>query len=555
MTIKSESGINFSLEELKNIIDSMNVAVFVLDCKSGEMLLANDRLSADIKNSKNHIIGNHFHDVFWTDFNRFIEMLLLETKNNSFYTEIYYWADRNLWGQVSANQMTIRDDLTVMLVTITNISELGKSEYEYKRLAYFDSLLGLPNAKQLELDIATLPSYEDTALIHFDIKQLSMINDLYGWDTGDYLLEQISEWLSSITPPTGHVYRSNDDEFCLLIQRVTLEQAADRANEIIDRFNKPWKQLKEKNNMPLYCWIITEVIYGEPLSHGIRDVLSRSINELKSTKDFLIYDSKMDKMVRDKLLMRQTLVNCLQEDMQGFEVYYQPVVEAKTGQWVGAEALCRWTMPGVGPIAPLVFISEAEDIGLIEEIDTWVLRNAMKNCVEIGLAGKDFFLDVNVSPRRNIDELFLNRLIGYIDNCKFPNSQLNLEITESGKFDFSNDNIESWKKLLEAGITISLDDFGTGYSSFNNLANIPADILKIEKAFLNNIENDEYLQFLLRQMVNLAHTLDMKIITEGVENEQQAKLLKEYGVDFFQGYLFSKPMSYEDFKKKVEYYK
>lgn len=540
---------------LSNVINTMSIAMIGVDRNTGQLVLINDKFCTDVRIKREYLLGKKYTAVLWEQFVHLLDKLIANANKRASQTEIYYWAKRGMWGQINAHNIDFGDNRQTLIISITNITELGKSEYEYKRMVYYDNLLNLPNGRQLEQDIAGVASFDDIALIHFDIKRFSTVNDLYGWDTGDYVLEQIRDWLLATNLPTCRLYRVNDDEFCLLIQNITLRDALARADEVVERFTEPWKQLEGKLTMPLYCTIVMGVVYGEPLKGDIRNLLYRTLSNSNSNDKYTLYDAKMDQEARERLFLRQSLINTVQQDMLGFAVYLQPIVEAKTRRWAGAEALCRWKMPNSDEmVSPLVFISEAEEIGLIEQIDTWVLKTAMSNSIKWGLAGKRYFLDVNVSPKQNVTEIYIKQLMNLIANCNFPTNQLNLEITESNKFDFSNDNLKRWEHLRDAGITISLDDFGTGYSSFNNLMRLPASVLKIEKAFVDNLEHDSYLQYLLQLMVNLAHRLDMQIITEGVETEGQALLLEEYGVDFMQGYLFSKPLSPEDFEANLHKY-
>lgn len=531
---------------LNGVVDTMKVALFALDISTGVILYANEQLCEDIMVRPHDIIGKKYDIVFWDKFINITDKIVAQVEINGHYTEIIHWDERGMWGQVNSHSIKWNDDIEAVIITITNITELGKSEYEYRRMFFYDNLLNIPNGRQLEIDIKQVHSFDDTALIHFDIKRFSTINDLYGWDTGDFLLVQIRDWLLATSFPTSQLYRVSDDEFCLLIQHISLRDAISKVDLVQNRFTSPWRQLDPKKKMPLYCGITMGLVYGEPLGGDIRNLLYRTINHSQSGTNFTLYDASMDKAAREELMMRQSLVNCIYQDMLGFQVVFQPIVEAATGRWAGAEALCRWEMPRAGKISPLVFIGAAEDIGMIDLVDTWVLQTAMISCIQHGLAGKKFFLDVNVSPKQDVNDDYIKNLMGIITDCNFPTNQLNLEITESGKFDASNSNIKRWRTLRESGITVALDDFGTGYSSFNNLVKLPASVIKIEKAFLENIERDEYLQYLLKLMVDLAHTLKMKIVTEGVETQEQADLLKGYGVDYMQGFLFSKPIPIEE---------
>ena len=167
-------------------------------------------------------------------------------------------------------------------------------------------------------------------------------------------------------------------------------------------------------------------------------------------------------------------------------------------------------------------------------------------------AHDEFFLDVNLSPIQLLDENLDAKILDILNRCDYPNNKLSLEITESAQLNFSNHTLEAISRLTRQNIPIALDDFGTGYSSYNSLKNLPASVLKTEKAFLDGVENDEYLQQLLETMVSLAHASGMKMTAEGVETTEQMKLLMDNRVDYVQGYLFSKPLPGEEFEKKLK---
>lgn len=424
-----------------------------------------------------------------------------------------------------------------------------------KRAIYYDHLLDLPNGKKMAEDLASFSAFEHAALIHFDIDTFAGVNELYGWDAGDYLLIQVRDWLLATLRPTSRLYRVKDDAFCLLIRDISLQQAKARAREVLRRFSKPWELPRRDNGFPLFCRIKLGVVYGKTVQGDIRNLLYRTLNAPdRQGRGYVLYDEAMDRQIQKDMRLRQTLINCVQQNMQGFAVHYQPIIEAQTGQWVGAEALCRWTTPQGVAVPPRVFIADAEQLGLIDRVDDWVRHTAMRQCRAWGLTEKTFFLDINLSPTRAVDKVFIKKILAEFRELDYPKNKLNLELTESAKVDFSGPNLKGLCRLNAEGVLLSLDDFGTGYSSFNNLINIPATALKTERAFIKDLETNHYLQYLLQVMVHLAHHVGMKLIAEGVETPAQKELLQAYGVDYMQGYLFSRPLPASAFEKQVGRY-
>jgi EAL domain-containing protein (putative c-di-GMP-specific phosphodiesterase class I) len=213
-------------------------------------------------------------------------------------------------------------------------------------------------------------------------------------------------------------------------------------------------------------------------------------------------------------------------------------------KWVGLEALCRWESPEFGRIPPLVFINIAEQIGVINKLGYWVLDTAIGTCAKLGLSRNDnFFVDVNLSPSQMSDETLINKVLMSLQKHDFPSHCLSLEVTESQDLEESGHMHTTIERLMSLDIKVALDDFGTGYSNFNNLRNLPVRILKTEKHFIDNIATDDYQKFLTKVLVDLAHEARMKLISEGVETVDQMRELLKANADFFQGYLFAKPLS------------
>jgi EAL domain-containing protein (putative c-di-GMP-specific phosphodiesterase class I) len=260
-----------------------------------------------------------------------------------------------------------------------------------------------------------------------------------------------------------------------------------------------------------------------------------------------LYDQEMDSILKKDIELEISLKNSVTDGMKGFDVFFQPIVDPKKGMWQGVEALARWNSPEFGRVPPLIFIKMAEQTGLINTIGQWVLDRAIAVCADLKLHEvEDFFLDVNLSPLQMSDESLVSKVLMSLQKHGFPGCSLALEITESEAVDDGGYSQTIVQRFRTLDIKIALDDFGTGYSNFNNLKLMPVGILKTEKQFIDDIVVDEYQQFLSYVLVELAHAADMKLIAEGVETPEQMMELMKNGADFFQGYLFAKPLSAED---------
>lgn len=542
-------------ERLNKLYDELDIGVMVIAVNGGEILFFNQHVCRNMELDPSDIGDKHYADVFEPDFAALYAKLSLECADDGPHTKIFYWERKMIWEQISARRIVWESEAHAILLNIANVTEVSRSEYEYKQMAYYDRLLRLPNGEKLEEDIRSSPDFDRSVLIHFDLDRFAFINDLYGWEAGDELLRKIRDWLLATLRKSSKLYRTNDDEFCLFIKDISVEAAKERAEEILERFKKPWEISFGKNKVNVYCTLVMGVVYGKHIRGDIRNVLYRTTHASgKKKANYVFYDEEIDAQIQKNVRLHHELINCIKGGMQGFEIYYQPVVAAKSGQWVGAEALCRWKTPAGESVGPGVFMPLVENMGLVGEVDYWVRETSLSQCLSWGLGEKTFFLDMNLSPFQPINEAFIEQFLSMLERIKYPREKLSLEITESTKMEFSENNLKGLRRLRDEGITLALDDFGTGYSTLENLINIPAKALKTERVFIRSLEHDPYFQYLMRIMVDIAHTVDMVLIAEGVETEAQRKLLISYGVDFMQGYLFSRPLSAQQFSRHLHYF-
>jgi PAS domain S-box-containing protein len=525
------------------------VAVLVIGRDNGLIKSVNRRVCRDLGLPAEEIAGQNYRKIFRPEFISVYERLAAGCEDGQEHTVLYYWAEMALWEQISARVIQL-DSRPHTLMSVTQITESARSKYRAESVAYFDNLLKLPNGRKLEEDINELASVETVTLIYLVLERFEDINNLYGWDNGDRLLKQVRDWLLTSETRRAQLYRV-DNGFAVLGRHATLEEAEDRSREILERFSRPWSLPAGANRLSLYCTIKLGIVSGQYVRNEMRNLLLRTIRTAKkSAAGYSVYDEQADREAKRSIRCRDSLITCIFNGMQGFEVRYQPIVELETGRWRALEALCRWTMPDGTEIEPSYFIGLAEHLALIERLDSWVRATAMRQCVALGLDRRDFVLNVNFSPTQSLDDLFIAGLLKSLGETGFPPDKLNLEITESARMNFDEKTITGLRRLKENGIILTLDDFGTGYSSFANLTRVPADSLKTEKLFLDDLVRDRHGQYFMRTLADMAHYLGLKMIAEGVETREQLEVLRGFQVDYAQGYLFSRPLSYEELRQE-----
>lgn len=519
---------------LQALCDQIDVAMMVLDTKSGIILFLNSQVPDTLGGTKHDYQGKNFREVFSTEFTRHYIRAVDACPPGQSHKSVYYWKERSLWEQISLRRVRTKGGRSIVILSITNITEVSLAEYHNRRLAYFDPVLGLPNSYMLEKDVSALSSPETVALLYFQLERFEDISDLFGVEVSDALLRQVRDWLLGSESRSASLYRVGDG-FVILGGRVTLEDAKDRGREILRRFERPWSVTVAGQPYEMYRTVKLGIVCGKYVHNEMRNLLMRTLRAPATRHGYVLYDERIDEAAQRSLGLRQALVNSIQRDMAGFSVRYHPIVQAGSHRWVGVEALCRWNTPWGVPVPPIDFIHIAEQLGLIGRVDGWVRETAMRQCMELELGEKDFYLDVNFSPTQTVDEAFVEGLMASLQRTGFPSPKLNMEITESAKMQFTEENLRGLEALAGRGVILSLDDFGTGYSTFENLFRLPAVALKTEKLFIDELEVNTYRQYLMKQLIDLAHHLGMLIIAEGVETKAQCELLEGLGADFFSG--------------------
>ncbi len=459
---------------------------------------------------------------------------------------------RPIFSSIIKNITSLASSDKVNEAAKEELAALGR-ELEH---ALFDTAKSLPNLLRLEHDLKQSPPEEGSFVLTFDIKSLRKINDAYSRKTADLLLTEIVEWVRSIEIKNFKLYHADVDEFIILLRNTTSDEAKELAVKIHNRFNDAWILKNKPTPIQIFCSVKFGLIdlYKHFYNHeNLLSLIERALDYSGKIGDIAIYDEAIDFEFKNNLMLELNLKDCVLEGMRGFSVDYQAIVDAKTGLWVGVEALCRWKSPEFGNVSPMKFIPKSEQLGLIGHIGDWVLETAVKQCKLWDLDKfPNFMLHVNLSPLQLIEGCYDEKLAATLKKYGYPGPNLSLEITESIEFNFENYIMAEIAKVRAHGVLMSLDDFGTGYSSFNNLKKLPVSILKTERSFIIDIENDIYLQYLLHVMVNLAHAVDMRMVAEGVETEQQLELLLENGVDLLQGFLFCKPLPADEFEKLLQ---
>jgi diguanylate cyclase (GGDEF)-like protein/PAS domain S-box-containing protein len=435
------------------------------------------------------------------------------------------------------------------------ISHIGKDE-RLKYLAYYDEVTGLAN-RSLFLERVgqylrgEVSARHRIAVVLLDLDRFKNINDSLGRPAGDALLRQVGEWLAENRGDANLVARLDADHFALVLPNVA--PGRDMARLLDDLhsafLSQPFSLHENAVRMSATFGVAlfpNDGADAETLFTNAEAALKRA--KARSNR-YLFYTAAMTEASPGKLSLETRLREALEKDQ--FVLHYQPKVSLATGQLTGAEALIRWDDPERGLTPPSQFIPSLEETGLIYEVGRWALGRALRDYSLWRAAGFSVGrIAVNVSPIQLRDPDFIAELERILGTDPLAAAGLELEITEGVMMEDVDRNIASLRAIRAMGLTVAIDDFGTGFSSLSYLAKLPADSLKIDRSFVVGMTQSPEGLALVSTIISLAHGLKMKVVAEGVEAEEQSRLLRLLGCDEMQGFFLSKPIPAEVFESK-----
>jgi diguanylate cyclase (GGDEF)-like protein len=429
------------------------------------------------------------------------------------------------------------------VVLVEDITERKDAEARISHLARYDELTELPNRVNFRDEIGRLLMVQQgadrlSALLFVDLDQFKQVNDTLGHPCGDQLLCAVADRLREMLRPEDFVARFGGDEFVVFQQNINShEDAAGLARRIVDR-------LSERYKIDNHLVEIGASVGIAMTSAGV------SADTLLKNADMALYRAKADGrgtfcFFRDEMAQTVEARRILELDLrkalanEEFELFYQPLVNLKSGKIATCEALLRWNHPVRGTVSPIDIIPVAEDMGLIVDLGRWILRKACMECMKWPEAVS---VAVNFSPQQFHQRDVLSEVRYALEVSGLPAHRLEIEITESSLLRNTQLTHDVLSQLHSLGVRISLDDFGTGYSSLSYLHNFPLQKVKIDRSFLEGIDSDRPLT-LLRGVARLSADLGMSVVVEGIETNEQLELISADGaVTEAQGYLFSRPV-------------
>lgn len=453
----------------------------------------------------------------------------------------------------------------ILLVGIVlDITEQKHNQAKIINLAYYDQLTGLINRAQMELEVQKAIEQGTqnniySAVVFLDLDRFKLLNDSYGHHMGDKLLQLIAQRLNEVDVTEAIISRFGGDEFVMVLpmlnanQELALAKAENHAYAVIESISQVLYLESEVQDVELK-YSITGSIGG--IIFNSDDITPGKLIQLadlalyrakaKGGNNVMLFNTDM----QDELQLASELQKDMHDSIikEDFIIHLQPKYNIEQ-QIIGAEALVRWCHPTQGILAPAAFIQIAEETNMIIAIGDMVLKQA---CQQLELwqqqdETRDLQIAVNLRTKQIWQSFFVDDFINLTEQYDIDRTKLIVEVTESVLIQDLNDATVKLMQLKEYGVSISLDDFGTGYSSLSYLRSLPIDEIKIDRSFVQDIVDDPQAYLVVKSIIDLARNFDLKVVSEGVELEEQFTILKQHNVAQYQGFYFSQPVTKQAF--------
>ena len=533
-----------SYEVLKSVLNSIGSGIVVFGRKDGSIFFEND-------------IAQHIEEVKRIANRAIQDFFVINTRGGRLLKPMeHYDPQSGLWFEVKFSDLTWVDGSAVSICTVMDITQKKKNQQKIEYQANNDFLTGIYNRMKCEMDLRNIlkqavDEHIKGAVMFLDLDDFKHINDGLGHQYGDVLLQQIAAGLQGVPGLRGHCYRMGGDEFLVIIPPNQYNNLDRIVENVISMFNKPWYLMGTEYFCTMSMGIATFPDNSSEVHELVKMADSAMYDAKKSGKNrYEFYDSKKDVNTIKRLDIENNMRQAIATQIQEFIVFFQPVVDVENKRCMSCEALVRWDSKTLGFMGPGDFVPLAEYLGLITDIGDYVLEEACKQCKLWNDKGeKDFHINVNLSVVQLLQKDVVKNVHDIFERTGVNPRNIVLEITESFAINDMDRVMKIIAGLKELGPRIALDDFGTGYSSLNYIKQLPLDIIKVDKTFIDDIVEDEYAQAFIKLIVNLSKTIKTEIVVEGIEDINQFELLKRIGVNYIQGYFFGKPVDAKKFEE------
>jgi diguanylate cyclase (GGDEF)-like protein/PAS domain S-box-containing protein len=544
---RAQSEVANARERLSGVLESISDGFFSLD-RDWRFTYVNSRAAAWMARKPEDLLGRdilaEFPEVAGTPFH---EMYLRALERQEQASCESYYEPLQRW--LEARAYPSKDGLTVFFADITLRKE---AETRLMYMATHDSLTGLHNRFScLRALDECLAADSMVGVLFIDLDHFKEVNDAHGHQSGDIALQEIGRRLAGLGDADTTVSRISGDEFVIVLANANVERATALAAAVLLRMAEPIAV----DHLKVSVGASIGIALGAARQHTADELLNNADAAMYASKangrhTFSVFSPESAQMIKQRLELRQEVFSALER--RQFVLFYQPQVSAANGAVVGAEALLRWEHPRLGMVAPGAFLSMLEDSPAITAVGAWVCEEACRQAREWELLGYRLQIAVNVSARQLADENLPLLLKNLVVHYGLHTECIKLEVTESMLTQDIDKAAAVLRSLQAEGFCIALDDFGTGYSNLSYLRRFPITTIKIDRSFVQEIEQDRRCLDIVNGVIAFAKSLKLAVICEGIETEAQACAIRSTECDVLQGYLIGKPMRAADFQAVLQ---
>ncbi len=572
---KKDSSFTCESEQNTDIINNLLDGKYVIDIKNNRRLIFG-HITEFLSTNENPESEKQLHK---NDFQNLENALCLENKNifKDFINDImsgipvdldfeYKIKGKNketIW--ISSRNKIYYDTEGKVFLIIGLLYNLNTLEIYNKSLRsehYISPVSGLPDRTKFfdDLENILLSKKSKGFLFLMDIDNFNNVNSIFSYSEGNRFLKNVGKLLNENKSFFGKVYHFEGDLFAIIFPNMLKEQAVKQMSVYRELSEKPieCRGIAYQYSLSISC--IEYPAFGDSVEELLRNG-DMALHRIKigGKNNMLVFSNELYEENNTRLNLEMELRRSVDNNMEGFELYYHPLLSAETNTCIGAEALIRWRSPEGKIFPPAAFLQSLENAGLMNKVGEWVLKTASLQCKNWILNGdlengeklhisENFSISINISAHQLVSDYFEENLLNYLNQIELDCKHIILEITESALIMDIQKGIKILSSLRRKGIKIAIDDFGTGYSSLSYFRDLPVDEIKIDRSFIIDIENDNFCREFVNSIIKITQSIDRVICVEGVENEMQAEILRGFKANILQGYLYSKPIPKSEFE-------
>lgn len=535
------------------IVQSTDDYIYIIDMRNHEALVS-DNMNRDFK-----LPGTVFHGLIsiWGDlvhakdrdrfFNSINAMVEGKTDGHNLEYQVQNHTGEYIWVVCRGLLKRDRDGApTLFIGVVTNLAKKGRVDPTTGLFTHSNCV------KLLQKLYARQDDAVSSGILLLGLDNFSTINNLNNHSFGDMVLRYFAQVVQSYLPSNATIYRFDGDQFAIVYIGATKATLV----ELYGKIHIYFSQRHNIDGTSYFCTVSGGIAMLQEDANNYLDLIKYASSALAASKKsgkntYTLFSPELISSSLHTQEIEKQLQISISEEMSGFQLVYQPIVNTNTSTIRGAEALLRWSHKSLGNISPVEFIPILESNGLIIPVGKWILEQAISTCKEWVKKNDNFVVNINISYLQLLESGFVSFLKNLLTHYELDARHILLELTESYFVTDMAILAETFHALRAMGARIAMDDFGTGYSSLGMLAKLPADVVKIDREFITMIDKNHFNQTFIAAVIALCHNVGMTVCVEGVEREEELHIVQSLSADYIQGFYFSKPISKSSFSNSL----